>query len=157
METLLIIIGAICIITGLLGSILPILPGPPISYVGLLLLQFTDPAPFTTRFLVIWALIVVVILVLDNLIPAWGTKKFGGSPYGVWGSVLGLIAGIFFFPPLGLVVGPLVGAFIGELVAGKQSDQAIRSALGSFIGFLAGTFLKVIACGVMGYYFFSSL
>ena len=157
METLLIVIGAICIITGLLGSILPVLPGPPLSYAGLILLQFTEPAPFTVRFLVIWALIVIVVMILDNVIPAWGTKKFGGSPYGVWGSVIGLIAGIFFFPPIGLVVGPLVGAFVGELVGGKTTDRALKSAMGSFAGFLGATLLKLIASGLMGYYFFVNL
>lgn len=157
METLLLIIAAGCIILGFIGSFLPVLPGPPLSYAGLLLLQFTEQAPFTTRFLIIWAVIVVVIMILDNLIPAWGTKKFGGSPYGVWGSIIGVIAGIFFFPPVGLIAGPLVGAFIGELIAGKTSDRALRSALGSFVGFLAGALIKVIASGVMGYYFITSL
>ncbi len=153
METLLLIIAAGCIIVGFFGSMLPVLPGPPLSYAGLLLLQFTESAPFSTRFLIIWALIVVAIMILDNLIPAWGTKKYGGSSYGMWGSIIGAVAGIFFFPPVGLIAGPLIGAFIGELIAGKQKDQALRSAMGAFIGFLAGTLIKVIASGVMGYYF----
>ncbi|HEX6982986.1 MAG TPA: DUF456 domain-containing protein [Balneolaceae bacterium] len=156
METVLIIIGIGCIVTGFLGSLLPVLPGPPLSYVGLVLLQFAE-APFSLQFLIIWALIVAVIVALDYIIPAWGTKKFGGSPYGVWGSVIGLIAGIFFFPPFGMILGPLIGAFAGELIAGKTSDKAIRSALGSFAGFLMGTILKVIASGVIGYYFFVNL
>jgi uncharacterized protein YqgC (DUF456 family) len=157
METLLIIIGIGCIIGGFLGSLLPVLPGPPLSYLGLILLQFTNPTPFSLQFLIIWALIVAVIVALDYIIPTWGTKKFGGSPYGVWGSVAGLIVGIFFFPPFGMILGPLIGAFIGELIAGKSSDQAIKSAMGSFAGFLMGTILKVIASGVMGYYFFTHL
>lgn len=157
METFLIIAGTVFIVIGFLGSILPVLPGPPLSYVALILLQFTDPAPFTTWFMVVWAIIVVVVTVLDNVIPAYGTKRFGGSTYGVWGSVIGIVAGIFFFPPIGLVVGPLIGAFIGELIAGKESDQAWKSAMGSFAGFLAGTLIKLIASGVMGYYFFTSL
>lgn len=157
METIWIILGGAFILTGFISSFLPVLPGPPLGYVGLLLLQFTEPAPFTIQFLVIWALIVIVIMILDNVIPAWGTKKFGGSPYGVWGSIIGLVVGIFFFPPLGMIVGPLIGAFVGELIAGKTSDRALRSAMGSFAGFLAGTLIKVIACGVMGYYFFTSI
>jgi uncharacterized protein YqgC (DUF456 family) len=156
METLLIIIGIGCIITGFIGSLLPVLPGPPLSYAGLIFLQFAE-APFSLQFLIIWALIVGVVVALDYIIPTLGTKKFGGSAYGVWGSVIGLIVGIFFFPPLGMIAGPLIGAFIGELVAGKTSDRAIKSALGSFIGFLAGTILKIIACGVMGFYFFANL
>lgn len=156
METIIIIISALLILVGFAGSFLPVLPGPPISYVGLLLLQLTSDPPFTLTFLVVWALIVGVIMVLDNVVPAYGTKKFGGSPYGVWGSIVGLVVGVF-FSPVGLVVGPLAGAFLGELIAGKESDRAFRSALGSFFGFLAGTVLKVIASGMIGYYFFVNI
>lgn len=153
METLLIIIGALLIIGGFLGSFLPVIPGPPLSYGGLLVLQLTSPHPFSLQFLIIWALVVIVLMILDNVIPAYGTKKFGGSAYGVWGCIVGMVIGIF-FSPIGLVVGPLAGAFVGELIGGKNSDQALRSAWGSFLGFLAGTILKVIASGLMGYYFF---
>jgi len=156
METIIIILGALLILAGLLGSFLPVLPGPPISYVGLLLLQLTSTPPFSVQFLIIWALIVIAIMLLDNVVPAWGARKYGGSPYGVWGSILGLIAG-FFFPPLGIIIGPIVGAFIGEMAGGKTSDQALKAAWGSFVGFLAGTLMKVIASGMMGYYFFMNI
>ncbi|HKL18850.1 MAG TPA: DUF456 domain-containing protein [Halalkalibaculum sp.] len=156
METIIIILGALLILAGLLGSFLPVLPGPPISYVGLLLLQLTSTPPFSVQFLIIWALIVIAIMLLDNVVPAWGARKYGGSPYGVWGSILGLIAG-FFFPPLGIIIGPIVGAFVGEMAGGKTSDQALRAAWGSFVGFLAGTLMKVIASGMMGYYFFMNI
>lgn len=157
METLLIIIGAFLIFAGFFGSILPFLPGPPLSYLGLLALQLTPQPPFSTRFMIVWLLITGIVLLLDNVIPAYGTKKFGGTPFGVGGSIVGIVIGIFIFPPIGLIVFPLIGAFVGELVAGKSSDQAYRSAIGSFIGFLAGTVLKLIICAVMGYYFFASL
>lgn len=153
MEIILILIAGLLIIAGFLGSFLPVMPGPPLSYAGLIVLQFTSSHPFSLQFFIVWALVVVALMILDNVIPAYGTKKFGGSAYGIWGSVIGAVAGMF-FSPIGLVVGPLAGAFIGELVGGKQSDQAFRSALGSFAGFLASTVLKVIASGLMGYYFF---
>lgn len=153
METLLIIFGALLIVVGFLGSILPVLPGPPLSYGGLLVLQLTSSHPFSLQFFIIWGLIVVALVILDNVIPAYGTKKFGGSSYGIWGCMVGIVVGIF-FSPIGLVVGPLAGAFIGELIGGQKSDQALRSAWGSFVGFLAGTILNVIASGLMGYYFF---
>lgn len=156
METLLIILGALCILAGFIGSFLPVIPGLPFSYVGLLLLQFTSAAPFTWKFFAVWALIVVVIMVLDNIIPVYGAKKYGGSPFGVWGSILGLVIG-FFFPPIGLIVGPIAGAFLGEMIGGKTSDQAFRAAWGSFMGFMASTLLKVIASIMMGYYFFMNL
>ena len=156
METVIIILGVLLILAGLLGSFLPVLPGPPISYVGLLLLQLTSTPPFSIQFLVIWALIVIAIMILDNVVPAWGARKYGGSPFGVWGSIVGLIAG-FFFPPMGIIIGPIVGAFAGEIVGGKTSDQALRAAWGSFVGFLAGTLIKVVASGMMGYYFFMNI
>ncbi|MCW9708457.1 DUF456 domain-containing protein [Fodinibius salsisoli] len=156
METLLIIISGLCIVAGFLGSFIPILPGTPITYCGLLVLQLASQ-PFTTTFLVVWALIVAAIMVLDNIIPAYGTKKLGGSAYGVWGSIIGMIIGIFFFPPFGMIVGPLVGAFVGELIGGQSSDRAFKSALGSFAGLLTNTVIKVIASGIMAYYFIISL
>lgn len=157
MDLIFIIAGIVLIITGLLGSLLPVLPGPPLSYLGLVFLQFTDRAPFDAWFFVTWAAIVVAVSLIDYVIPVYGTKRYGGTPYGVWGSVAGLIGGIFFFPPLGMVVGPLIGAYVGELIGGKDSNQAFRAAKGSFIGFLSGTLLKLIASGVMGYYFFANL
>lgn len=156
MDILFIVLGSLLIIAGFVGSFLPVIPGPPLSYVGLLALELTSSHPFSWKFFVIWALVVVTLMVLDNVIPAYGTKKFGGSAYGIWGCVIGMIIGIF-FSPLGLIIGPLAGAFVGELIGGKESDQAFRSALGSFAGFMVSTVLKVIASGMMGYYFFINM
>lgn len=155
METILIIVGALLVIAGIIGSFIPVLPGTPITYGGLLVLQLATQ-PFSAKFLIIWALIVVTIMVLDNIIPAYGTKKFGGSAYGIWGCIIGMVVGLF-FPPIGIVVGPLAGAFLGETIGGKTSDQALRSAIGSFLGLLTNILIKVIASAMMGYYFFSSL
>ncbi|WP_441001105.1 DUF456 domain-containing protein [Fodinibius sp. SL11] len=152
METILLVVGSFLIFAGLIGSFLPVVPGTPVTYCGLLVLQIANQ-PFTTTFLVVWALIVVAIMILDNVIPAYGTKKFGGSLYGIWGSLLGMVIGIFFFPPFGIILGPLLGAFAGELIGGKTSDRALKSAIGSFAGLLVNTLMKVIASGVMAYYF----
>ena len=152
MEILLVVLGILCMVAGLIGAFLPVVPGLPFSYVGLLLLQWAY-SPFTGGFLLIWAGIVIALMFLDNAIPVWGTKKFGGSQLGVTGSIVGMIVGLF-FPPLGFIFGPFIGAFIGEIIAGNKSDKAFKSALGSFIGFMAATGLKVIAAGMMGWYFF---
>jgi len=157
METILIIIGAILIITGFVGAFLPVIPDTPLSYIGLILLQLTNPAPFSWTFMIVWAVVVIALMIIEHVIPVWGTKKFGGTPWGVWGSIIGLVLGLFFFPPFGIIVGPLAGAFVGELVGGKDSDQAFKAAWGSFLGFLLGTLLNVIATGMMGYYFFTSI
>ncbi len=157
MDYLLIGIGILCLLLGLLGGILPVLPGPPLSYLALLLLHFTDRYQFSSRFLLIWGVITAVVFVLDYLIPIWGTKKFGGSKQGVWGSMIGLILGLFLLPPIGIIIGPFAGAVIGELIAGKDHSAALRAGLGSFIGFLLGTLLKLIVSGMMIWYFFAKL
>jgi len=157
MDFILISFGIILMITGILGCILPFIPGPPMSYIGILLLHFTTGVQFSNRFLLIWAIVTVVVVALDYIIPIWGTKKFGGSKQGVWGSVIGLIAGMFFFPPFGIIIGPFVGAVVGELIAGKNSNAALKSGFGSFIGFLTGTILKLIVSGMMTWYFFKEL
>ena len=156
MEIFLIILAGLCLLVGLLGSVLPILPGAPLSYVGILLLHFTERAEFTTKFLVFWLVIVVLIQVLDYIIPAWGTKKFGGSKKGIWGSMIGVVVGLF-FGPWGVVLGPFFGAVLGELIDGKQTAAAIRAGFGSFLGFLVGTLSKIIVCAFLIYYYIDAL
>lgn len=151
MDWLWIILGVVLVLVGIAGSILPLLPGPPIAYIGLLLQQLKTDPPFTTKFLIVWAGIVIITLVLDYLVPVWGTKKFGGSKYGIWGCTIGFIAA-FWMGPLGIIIGPLAGAFIGEMLAGKNTRQSFRAAMGSFVGFLLGSFLKLVVCFFMLYY-----
>lgn len=153
MDYVLIALGILFILSGIIGCILPVLPGPPLSYIGILLLHFTERYQFFTNFLILWAVITVVVYGLDYVIPAWGTKKFGGSKRGVWGSIIGLIVGFFFFPPFGIIIGPFVGAVIGEITSGKDTGAALKSGFGSFVGFLTGTILKLIASGMMTWYF----
>ncbi|WP_073003181.1 DUF456 domain-containing protein [Mariniphaga anaerophila] len=153
MDYVLIIFGVLFIVGGILGAVLPVLPGPPLSYIGLLFLHFTDKYQFSSRFLIIWGIVTVAVYLLDYAIPAWGTKRFGGSNRGVWGSIIGLIIGLFFFPPLGIIIGPFLGAVIGELTAGKDSAAAIKSGFGSFIGFLLGTLMKLVVSGLMAWHF----
>ena len=113
METLLIILALVCCIVGLLGSILPALPGAPISYVALLLLLPCEGADISTTALWVYGIFLAIVSILDYVAPVWLTNVSGGSKQATRGSVAGLIAGLFFFPPWGLVVGPFVGAFIG--------------------------------------------
>ena len=170
MDILLIVLGAICLIVGLIGCVAPVLPSVPLAYLGLLLLHWTSRVDFSWQFLTVWAVVVIVIQLLDYLIPTWGTKKFGGSKWGVWGSTIGLLVG-FVMGPLGIVVGPFVGAVLGELLyfnrhpqsadsqQGKNDylNRALRAGFGSFVGLLAGTLVKVICCGVMAAYFVKEL
>ncbi|MDZ7796116.1 MAG: DUF456 domain-containing protein [Candidatus Marinimicrobia bacterium] len=148
MDYVFIILGVVLMLSGIIGSILPVLPGPPLSYIGLLLLHFTENYHFAPNILITWGIITAVVYALDFAIPAFGTRRSGGSKRGVWGSVIGLIAGLFLFP-LGIIIGPFVGAVIGELSSGKDSNSALRSGFGSFMGFLTGTILKLITSGIM--------
>lgn len=152
MEAILIIIGLVLIVAGIIGCILPGLPGPPIAYASLILLQFAENSPFSWAFMLAWLLIVVAVTLLDFYVPAWGTKKFGGSKYGSWGSIIGLIIGLI-FPPWGILIGPFLGAYIGELIGGKHNEEALRAGFGAFIGFVAGTLMKLTVTITMGVYF----
>jgi uncharacterized protein YqgC (DUF456 family) len=147
MDIILLILGFSCMIAGIFGSFLPVLPGPSISWVGLLLLYFTNTVPANYWILGIALLITVVISVLDYVSPSRGTKKFGGSSYGIWGTNIGLIIGIIAPIPFGFLLGPFVGALIGELIFdSKDHKRALKAAAGSFIGLLASSFMKFVIC-----------
>ena len=147
MDILLLSLGFFCVILGLFGSFLPVLPGPGISWVGLVFLYFTNAVPANYWVLGIALLITVIISVLDYVIPAKGTKRFGGSSYGIWGTNIGLIIGILAPVPFGFIIGPFVGALIGELIYDfKDHNRALKAATGSFVGFLASSFMKFVVC-----------
>lgn len=147
MDIALLLVGFLLMLIGILGSFLPVLPGPPLSWVGLLLLHLTKAVPENWWLLGITLVIALTVTVLDYVIPAAGTKKFGGSKAGIWGSIIGLLVAIFFpaLGPFGIIIWPFVGALVGEL-SQNNSDQktAWKAAFGSFIGFLTGTFLKFL-------------
>jgi hypothetical protein len=150
MDWLLLVLTIILLITGILGCFLPVLPGPPLSYIGLLLIHFSDFAQFETSTLVILGIVTIIVQILDYVVPIWGTKKFGGTKYGTWGSIIGLLVGLLFLPPLGpfgiftVLGGPFFGAYIGETMGGSDKRKSLRAAFGTFIGFLAGTFIKIV-------------
>ena len=148
MNIALLIVAFLFLLIGLIGCIVPGLPGTPIAYEGLWIALATDQVDFSWQFMLIWGIVVIVISVLDYVVPAWGTKQFGGSKWGVWGSTIGVFIGLF-FGALGVILGPLVGAIIGELIAGKELEAALKAGWGSFIGILFGTILKLVACGLM--------
>ena len=140
LDVILIIISALCMIAGLAGCVLPFLPGPPIAYLGLVFLHFTDKVHYTPTQLIIWLLIVAVVQVLDYFTPMLGSKYSGGSKWGNWGCIIGTL-------------GPFLGAVIGELLGNKEFSQALKSGVGSLIGFILGTLLKFVVCGYFCYQF----
>lgn len=156
MEIALLVIACIFMLIGIIGCIVPGLPGTPIAYAGLWIAQITDRVDFSWQFLLIWGIVTIVISVLDYVVPAWGTKRFGGTKWGVWGSTIGVFVGLF-FGAVGVILGPLVGAILGELVAGKEFHDALKAGWGSFIGLLCGTLLKLISCGLMTVYLIQAI
>ncbi len=146
MDILLLILGFILMLIGILGSFLPVLPGPPVSWLGLLLLILTKAVPNDWWFLGITAVVALVVFALDYIIPAMGTKKFGGSKAGMIGTTIGLLVAVL-FPVLGIfgiIIWPFIGAIVGELINKADQKTALKAAFGSFIGFLTGTFLKFV-------------
>jgi uncharacterized protein YqgC (DUF456 family) len=144
-DILFITLGLILCFVGIIGSFLPVLPGPPISWLGILCLYCIPEIPFNYTFLGITLFIAALIFAMDYIIPILGTRYLGGSRSGAIGSTVGLIVGLF-FPPLGFLIGPFIGAFLGEILFNSKSNSkhAFKSALGSFVGFLASTFMKAL-------------
>lgn len=156
MDIVLLIIGIILILAGIVGCILPVIPGPPLSYAGLLLLHFTSKADITVFALVLTAILAVAATILDYIVPVWGTKKAGGSKWGTRGSGLGLIVGLF-FAPIGIFVGPFLGALLGEIIYHyhykkdntdtDKFNRSLKAAFGSFLGLMFGVVLKItVSC-----------
>jgi uncharacterized protein YqgC (DUF456 family) len=146
MDIFLLVVGLLFMLVGIVGSFLPVLPGPPLSWVGLLLLHLTAAVPQDWTFLVITLVIALLIFVMDYIIPAVGTKKFGGSKAGMVGTTVGLLVAIFFpiFGFFGIIIWPFLGAMVGELINKADKKTALKAAFGSFIGFITGTFLKFL-------------
>lgn len=153
MDILLAILAVLCAIVGLLGCFVPVLPGPPLSLLGLFLIHWTGYVQFSSRMLIVWSVVTLAVTLADYYLPAWMTRRFGGSRAATIGATVGLLVGMFLFPPLGIVVGPFVGAFVGELIHDRTDNaRALRVALGSFVAFVLGTGLKLVASGMMAYY-----
>lgn len=145
MDILLLFVGFFFILLGIIGSFLPILPGPITGWVGLLILHLTSVIEQDWTFLGITLGVAILVWLLDYIIPALGTKKYGGSKYGIYGTTIGLLCGLIFLGPIGIIIGPFAGAFLGEMIYdNNDSNRALKAAFGSFVGFLFSTGLKFL-------------
>jgi uncharacterized protein YqgC (DUF456 family) len=153
MELFLVLVALLLMILGIIGSFLPILPGPLTSWAGLLVLHFTEGVELSQTFLISTLLVAIFIYILDYIMPALGTKRFGGSRAGMIGTTLGLLVGILSPIPFSIIIGPFVGALIGEMIHRNDFDKALKAAFGSFLGFIASTFLKfIVAIIFLGFF-----
>ena len=148
MDLIILALAAILMLVGILGSFLPMLPGIPVSWTGLLLLHLTSVIPVNYTFLGITLLVTIIIFALQYAIPALGTKYLGGSKKGMYGATIGLVAGIFIPIPFAILIAPFVGAYLGETLNKADSRTALKAASGSFIGLLASTFMEFVVAGI---------
>lgn len=153
LEIILISLGLIIAIIGLIGCIVPGIPGPPLNLVSLLLLEIATGGSYSINFYITWGLITVATIILDYIFPIISAKKFKASNYGIWGSVIGMIIGIVFFPPFGMITGLFLGAIIGELIAGRKGADAMKVGLVTFFSTLLMIVFKFAASAMMTYYF----
>lgn len=150
LDRVLMIVGFICLIIGLLGAVLPLLPGSILSMIWLLLIHITKSYQIPNTWLIVFVILVILANLVDYYLPIWWTKQYGWTKAGITGSTIGMIAGIFLFPPLGMIILPFVGAFLWEYLITKSSKcKALRSAWWSFVWFLLTTGYKVILGGWM--------
>ena len=147
MLTVWIVLGSLLLLLGFAGCVVPVLPGPVLGYCGLLALMPTEKCPSVTL-LVVMGMLTAVVTVADYVVPAMGARKFDCSRWGTAGCLVWTLVGIFFVP-LGILLGPFLGALVGELIAGQPLSAAIRGGIGAFLGFLSGVFLKLILCLLM--------
>lgn len=179
LDIILIIVGSLLILVGLIGCVVPVIPGPPISYLGILALHFTGLVDFSLTTHLILAGLAVFVTILDYIVPIWGTKKAGGSKWGIRGAAIGLIIGLLFggtlgnfiipvlAPVVGIIVGPFLGALTGEILYNNKHyshkpdnenyNRAFKSAFGSFLGFMLGIFLKLVVSSFIAFVFIKEL
>jgi uncharacterized protein YqgC (DUF456 family) len=157
-EGIAIIIGVILILLGLAGCVLPLLPGPPLSFIGLLLLALLKhfSPPLTPTLIIVMAALTIATTLGDYLIPLWGAKRYGTSKWGIWGSVAGIAIGLL-LSPFGMLLGALIGAVVVEWLVQKEKEKALKAGWGVIMGSLLGAVLKLGVSGIMAYYFIRGL
>lgn len=156
-DTVCVCCGWALLAVGLIGCLVPMIPGPPIAYCALFVaLAVGDHSAPTWTCLAVAGVITVAVTVVDCLVPSWGAAKFKCSRSGRAGCLVGTIVGLFFLPA-GVVAGPFLGALVGELAVGRRFGQSLYGAFGALVGFLVGVLLKVLSCGILAYWFYRAV
>jgi len=158
LETIAIVIGSIFVLVGIAGCVLPILPGPVLIFLGLLVLALLKDffPPLTPTLMIVMAILTVIVTIGDYMIPLWGAKKYGTSKWGIWGSVAGMAIGLL-FSPFGMLIGAVIGAVAVEWLVQKEKGKAFKAGWGVIVGSLLGAVLKLGVSGMMTYYFIRGL
>ena len=154
MDLLLLRVSLLLCLIGIVGSFLPIIPGPLTSWLGILLLNLTSAVEFNLNFVLITFTVAVSVGILDYIIPILGVKKLGGSRSGQIGTTVGLIVALIILGPIGIIIGPFMGALLGEMSTNKSIQDSLKPAFGSFIGVIAGSVIKfLISLSFLFFYF----
>lgn len=152
LDYILLVLSIAMLLLGVVGCVLPVIPGPPLAWLGLLLIKLTSLSQTQWATILVLGIATAAVTIIDYMLPSWITKNMGGSRYGAWGAMLGLVVGLFLLGPIGVVIGPLLGALAGESYHNSRNEiktNPWRSAFGSFLGLLVGTGLKLITTGVI--------
>ncbi len=152
-ESILIFVGLLIAVVGLIGCIIPAIPGPPLNFLSLVILELAIEDAFPLDFYFLWGGITIVVTVLDYVLPIMGAKVYKASSFGIWGSIIGMVIGILFLPPFGMILGLFIGAVLGELIAGKEDWEALKIGTVTFIASMLMIFIKLAVSGVMTFYF----
>ena len=152
-ETILIMLGLIIAVVGLMGCIIPAIPGPPLNFLSLVILELAIDDAFPADFYFLWGGIAIAVTVLDYVLPIMGAKVYKASSSGIWGSIIGMILGILFFPPFGMIIGLFIGAVLGEIIAGKEEGEALKIGSVTFLVSMLMILIKLAASGIMTFYF----
>lgn len=158
MTTTAVIIGLILALTGFFGCFLPVIPGPSLSLLSLVILSYAKNWElFSITFLIFMTGLAVLVTVLDYVVPITGAKKYGASKRGVWGSIIGMFLGVFFFPPWGIILGAFIGALVGEMISGRKGKKAMRVVWGIFIGNLISIGIKLTYAGAVLFFYIKGM
>jgi uncharacterized protein len=155
MEIFLLVLAVLLAIGGLIGCVVPALPGPPIAWVGILLVQWAIH-PYSTTLIVVTGIITLLVVLFDYYLPILTAKKFGATKQGIWGSIIGMTLGIF-LTPIGMIAGLIIGSIVGDLIAGQSARQAARSASGTILGTLITIGVKLTWCCILSWFIISRI
>jgi uncharacterized protein YqgC (DUF456 family) len=158
MTTTLAVIGLIFAIAGLIGCFLPFIPGPSFSLISLFIISYANNwKPFSLTFLAVMVVAIILVTAMDYVVPAAGAKKYGASQRGIWGSIIGMFLGLFFFPPWGMILGAFIGALAGEMIAGRKGKKALRVVWGIFIGNMISVGIKLTYAGIVLFFYIKEM
>ena len=153
LDVIIIVLGLIVALVGIVGCIIPAVPGPPLNFVSLLLLEIIIDKAFSLEFYLVWGIITTLTILIDYILPIMGAKLYKASRWGIWGSVIGMLIGMIFFPPFGMIIGLLVGAIAGEFIAGKNSFDAFKVGAATFVASIIVILIKLIVSGFLTFFY----